>query len=67
MGAAIEQLIDGAVRAPRLQRLAQIYRDDPDREAYRPDRPRHGEAEGARLREAEVHLLDRMGVRRTGG
>jgi hypothetical protein len=68
MGAAIEQLIDGAVRTPRLQRLAKTYRDDPDREAFRPDwGSRDGEAERVRLRVEETRLLDRIGVQPASG
>jgi hypothetical protein len=61
MGAAIEILIDGAVRVPALQRLARDYRDDPDKGPYAPVRP-PGRSDRARQRDREHDILSRLGL-----
>ncbi|MBX6320843.1 MAG: hypothetical protein IRY94_03360 [Rhodospirillaceae bacterium] len=62
MGIAIEILIDGAVRVPALQALADAYRRDPDRDPMRLADGMRTAENVARRRRHERDILARLGL-----
>jgi hypothetical protein len=62
MSLAIDILIDVAVRAPRLQQLARVYRTDAERAPFVPEPPWDAMRRRAELREAERAMLGRLGL-----